>query len=235
MVPAPREAAPPAAEQPAPATEEPAPATVPPPPIYTRPAPAPRLTAPATMVPRVRQGHLFMPFLGVHSFQDSGDSGLDPGLRVGTFLGSFVTNDLSVNGALTFDIANPNERAAPLHVGAQMLEASFSPFLHMGSPQVEFILGPKLGLWNMWTQLTIPAGVLGPTAVSGDATTQGWTIGANMGLLVAPSPAALVGVIFSLEVRDVLHSCGTLSGMAEECQSSGDSTTLLGFSLAVLL
>jgi hypothetical protein len=251
MVPAPREPAPaaPAAQPPPPAqppqtpppseaappAAEPAPAAAPAPPIYSRPAPAPRPTAPPPLVPRLREGHVFMPFIGLHSFQDSNSSGVDAGLRLGTFLGAFTNNDFSVNGAVTFDVMNPNSKADPLEISAQMLELTFSPLFHLGSPQVEFIVGPKLGFWNMWSHVRIPVGVLGPTQIDIDGTTQGWTVGGNMGLLVAATPGALVGVILNLEVRDIIHSCGTATGMPEECDTSGDSSTILGFSFATLL
>jgi hypothetical protein len=206
----------------------------PPPPVVVAPPPPVRRSPPPAgaepIAPRVRRGLVVMPFVGMHSLQNEADSFADPGLRVGAFLGRFINNDVSLNGAVTFDLVNPNDNlTADLH--REMLELTFSPLLHMGSPQVEFIVGPKVGLWNLWTRFSAPP----PRALSSEGTGQGWTLGGNLGLLVAVPRVGLVGVLLNLELRDGLHACGSDSNGREACAWGGDSSTLLGVSLAVLL
>jgi hypothetical protein len=242
MVPAPRASEPPEVQAPDAATPAPdaappaPPVTAPPPapPVVVAPPPpvrrAPRPPVPEAIMERQRGGLVVMPFVGMHSFQDEHDSFADPGLRAGAFVGRFINNSLSLNGAATFDLFNPND-ALTLDLHKQMIELTFSPLLHMGSPRVEFIVGPKAGVWNTWTQFSGGP----PTASSGDGTTQGWTLGANVGLLGAVTPRALAGVILDFAVRDVIHACATAAGRPEACAWSGDSQTLLGVSFAVLL
>jgi hypothetical protein len=235
MVPAqhespPAEAAPDAAA-PAPDAAPPEPPATPPPPVIVAPPPqVHRAARPAQTSTRARRGLLLMPFVGVHSIQDENSSGTDPGLRAGAFVGAFLNNDVSLNGALTFDLLNPNDSIAPLDLSRETLELTFSPLLHLGGPRVEFVVGPKLGFWNTWQQFSRPA----PLAQSGDGTGQGWTMGANVGLLAAVTPATLAGILFNVELRDVIHFCETTSGQAERCSWGGSSSTLLGVSLAVL-
>jgi hypothetical protein len=215
---------------------------VPPPPGATstwraRPAPAPAATSP--LPDRQREGLLFLPFLGLHSFQDSNDRGLDAGLRVGSFLGGYVNNNWSMNALAELDIFNPNSNAVDpgIDLSGQMLGVTFNPLLHVGNAKAELVLGPKLGGWIRWVQAS---GTNSVTGVSGsaDSTAEGWTIGGNMGVFIAASPSVLAGALMSLEVRDILHLCatGTLNGVtSSSCMSSGDSATILGFAFGLML
>jgi hypothetical protein len=213
-----------------------APRTAPPPlPITARARPA---YAPAAPQPdRVREGALFLPFIGLHSFQDSNDKGVDPGLRVGTFIGGFVNNTLSLNGLAELDILNPNSNgsSAGADVSGQFLGVSFNPLLHVGNGNVEFVIGPKLGGWIEWVHVNINDTV-GGVSESLDGTAEGWTLGGNMGLFIPASQSVLVGALLSLEYRDPLHACASSSAGASMCTTSGlDSATILGFTFGVML
>jgi hypothetical protein len=199
-----------------------------------RPAFVPPAASP--LPDRVRSGALILPFLGLHSFQDSNDTGLDAGLRAGLLLGTFVNNDWSMNVGTSFDLLNPNSQAANLglDVSGEMLDLTFSPLYHLGNVKGEIVIGPKLGGWVEWVQASGTDLATG-TSATVNGTAEGWTLGGNLGAFLAASPDVLVGVLMSLEVRDLLHSCASGTGIAEMCKSSGDSAWILGFTFGLML
>jgi hypothetical protein len=237
--PAPAPAAP-APAPPAAAPPVPAPPTAVAPAVLPPPAPATaRVTSTPSLPDRQRDGLLVLPFVGLHSFQDSNDQGLDAGLRVGSFLGGYVNNNWSLNALAELDVFNPNHNAtnSGIDLSGQMLGVTFNPLLHVGNVKAEFVVGPKLGGWIRWDHAS---GTNSITGVSGsaDGTAEGWTIGANMGVFIAASRSVLAGALMSLEVRDILHDCatGTVHGVtSSSCSSSGDSATILGFAFGLML
>jgi hypothetical protein len=220
---------PPGYAYPPPAYAYPPPAYAYPPPAYAYPPPV-AYAAPPPRPNRERKGMLVMPYLGVHSFQDSVDSGLDPGLRVGALVGGYVSNAWSLNGGFDLDLINPNSQAtsAGIELSTQMVDLTFSPLFHLGNGKAEFVVGPRAGAWMEW----VHESVFGMTA---DGTGEGWTLGVNMGIFGAVSPSVLLGGLLSLEDRELLHSCATITGTSEMCKSSGQSATILGLSFALLL
>jgi hypothetical protein len=179
---------------------------------------------------RQREGLMLLPYLGLHSFQDSNDEGLDPGLRLGTIVGGFVNNSWSLNAGLDFDLLNPNTRStgSTIDLSAEMLGLSLSPLFHFGAQKAELVVGPKVGGWIEWAHAS-------GGGLTADGTAEGWLLGANVGAFGAATPSVLVGALLSLEVRDILHACSSGTGVAETCRSSGESATILGFSFALLL
>jgi hypothetical protein len=191
--------------------------------------PAPRLPD------RERTGALFLPFIGLHSFMDSNHSGLDAGLRVGTFLGGYLNNDWSLNGLAELDVLNPNGSlaAAGINASGQILAVSLNPLFHVGNVKGEFVAGPKLGGWVEW----VHADGTDPTtglSVSADGTVEGWTIGGDIGGFVAASPSVLVGALLSLELREPLHACETVTGQGEMCGLNATNMTVLGFTFGIM-
>ena len=177
---------------------------------------------------------MFMPFLGLHSFQDSSSSGFDAGLRIGALVGGFATGQWSLNAGMAFDVFNPNSQAsdAGLDISGKMLDLTFSPLFHIGNAKGELVIGPKLGGWVEWVHVTGAA----PAGVAVDATAEGWTLGGNMGGFLTASPTVLVGILMTLELREPLHACASATNVAEMCTTSGlDSATMLGFTIALML
>jgi hypothetical protein len=184
---------------------------------------------------RERSGTLILPFIGLHSFQDSDDRGLDAGLRVGSFFGRYISNDWSMNGLAEIDILNPNSQASGVGIdlSAEMLGLTFNPLFHVGNAKAEFVIGPKIGGWIEWAHISVNNPAAG-VSTSGDGTAEGWTMGANMGVFIPVSPSVLAGGLMSLETRDILHACSTVGGMSM-CRSNGNSATILGFGFGLLL
>jgi hypothetical protein len=242
MVPAPRasETHPAAAASetmPAELAPEPAPL-----PAAIDPEPAPRVgkrrprAAEPEDSPREREGLLIMPFLGIHSFQNSGNEVFEAGLRVGALVGGYVADQWSLNASVIVDVINPNadvvKPGAPADVDAngQVFELAFSPLFHAGNSQFEVALGPKVGAWA----LRIHAD---DTTIQGDAATgtaQGWLFGGNVGLFARAS-AFSAGLLLSLDLRDTFNACLEGANITRRCQSSAPSDTLLGVALAFLL
>jgi hypothetical protein len=212
----------------------------PPPPAATPTLPkgyaAPAYIPTPSLPDRERHGALFLPYLGLHSLQDSDDQGFDAGLRVGALLGGYVNEIWSLNAGVELDIFNFNSRVtdAGLDLSGEMLGLTFNPLVHLGNVKAEFVAGPKLGGFLRWVHAA-GTGVVTGLPAQADEMAEGWTIGGDMGVFVAASRSVLVGALMSLEVRDLLHACVTATGMAESCQSSGPSATILGFTFGVLL
>jgi hypothetical protein len=218
--------------------------TPPPPAAPPRPAALPPVAARTAPLPdRQRGGGLFLPFLGLHSFQDSNLNGLDAGLRVGMFLGSYVNQQWSLNASAGFnwlnfrDLSDANAGVTGDASGGQ-IDLAFSPLFHVGNAKAEFVIGPKIGAAFFWdhVSLTNPGT---NTSLTGDGWDIEWLLGGHMGVFVPASPDVLVGALLSLELHDVIHECGTATvtgaGTTNHCQWSGDSSTILGFAFALLL
>lgn len=183
----------------------------------------------------MRQGFLFVPFIGLHSFQDSDSKGLDAGLRAGGLLGKYLNNDWSLNAGVAFDVVNTNSAVTDLDIDlqAQILELTFNPLFHVGNAKVEFVVGPKIGGWVMWTRLAGTSEDGSRVIVNG--TSEGWTFGGTVGVFLRATPGVSAGVMTSLETRDLLYSCAKITGMESRCESGGSSTTILGFVFALML
>ena len=183
---------------------------------------------PAAALPdRVREGGLFLPYLGLHSFQDSNDQGVDPGLRIGTLIGGFVNNAWSLNGLAELDILNPNSQAERRR--RRLLRADVGPDLQPAACtsamcNVEFVIGPQLGGWMRWAHASNINDQSRGLSGSADATGEGWTLGGNMGLFVAASPSVLVGALMSLEVPRPLPRLRDGYGAARACARPAAST-----------
>ncbi|HTA19352.1 MAG TPA: hypothetical protein VK989_08675 [Polyangia bacterium] len=222
-------------------------------------------TTPVEQAPapdRTRDGLVFLPFLGLHSFQDSNYSALSAGLRVGAFLGAFVNDDWSLNASATLDILDVSENVpagTTVDNGGQVVSLAFSPLFHVGNPKAEFVVGPILGGWAEWVHATETespetAAATGLVSSSAQGWEAGWTVGGNLGVFIPVSSGVRAGALLTLERRGVLHQCvefklteqpavgGTIGvdgtsggGPRDSCQSSGPGATVLGFTFALLL
>jgi len=169
---------------------------------------------------------LALPYIGVNSFAVSGTTGLDPGLRFGSFLGGFVTPTFSVNGEATMDIMNPNTPG--IESSEWMAHFTFSPLFHARGPSAEFVIGPKLGLWTLSAHASDSIETI-------DVSEYGWTIGGNLGVFFALNGGASLGGLMSLANLQISHACVTSSAYGEQCTGNvnGDAN-VLAFTFAAL-
>lgn len=181
-----------------------------PPPPY---GPPPGYQPPGDPAPAARRpsggGFQAVPYLGLHSFSGEGTSGADPGLRLGAILGGRVFETLSANGEITIDVMNYDARSE----SGAMVQMTFSPLYHMGSPAAEIVIGPKLGAWAMSRHAS-------DSGLSAAVEEQGWTVGVNAGVFfpVGQGTSSL-GMLFSLASLQVTH-CNSATG--EMCPNIAD-------------
>jgi hypothetical protein len=181
----------------------------------------------AAPVARASAGLLVLPYLGLHSFQESSADLLDPGLRVGLLLGRHISGKFSMSAELTYDRGNWSVPAGAGDASSYMLQVSYSPLFHTASGQAEFVIGPKVGAW----MLSLAGN---DTFSSFDGSAEGWALGGNMGLFVPISPEALGGLLLSFDVRGTMHACSALAGSPQSCRSGGPDHDVLGFVFALI-
>jgi len=214
----------------------PPPGYAPPPPGYAQPPPAYPppppygYQQPPGVATHPRSGALFMPYLGVNSFQGDTGNNTDPGLRIGGLGGGHVNELLSLNGEVTIDFVNPKNVPSGVDESIIELDLAFSPLLHAApAPNFELVIGPKLGFWFGAAEATSG----GMTAKS---SAQGWLLGINGGAFFTVSPSVSIGGLISFVTRNLTKVCNTLPGFAEQCMTDnlGDADKVLGFTGAVL-
>ncbi len=168
-------------------------------------------------------GFMFMPYAGVHSFQNEDAQNMSVGLRMGSLLGGFLAPNLSLNGEITLDILNVNSVG---DLSAFAFDATLSPLFHVVGKKAEFVLGPKLGLFAYSMS----------TGTGEDTKVRGVVYGANVGLLF-PAGRASVGGLLSFTGRHMtkVRVCVTES-VRSTCSDSpkGDDGKVLGFALAAM-
>jgi hypothetical protein len=224
MVPAPAAAPPPTTGAPPPGPA-PAPpgaypgAPYPYPPYYYAPLPPPPPPPPR----RHGTGFLALPYIGINSFGGDNAGNIDTGLRIGTFLGGRISDVVSLNGELTFDLMNP-EVPADTHVTETMAHVTLSPLFHVDAGSLELVIGPKFGFWSLRADVS-------STDLSGNLDQRGWTLGVNAGLFfpVGGGPTEL-GLLFSYATLEITHACATLTyygSTIHECPDpSGDANVV---------
>jgi hypothetical protein len=217
------------------AVEEPAPPAVAPVPVApvaparaVRPVPAAVEAAEPPSIPTVRNGAFVVPQVGVSAFLEDEADDLSPGLRLAGLAGAFVTNEVSLGGALAFDLMNWDPPPCCSASGF-MLEATFAPLYHAGDQRAEFVIGPALGAWM--TSVKLRDDFFGDAA---SVTAQGWALGGNMGVFSPLWRNVRVGALINFMVRETLHACGTLNG-ASQCADSGPAHQVIAFSAAAML
>jgi hypothetical protein len=178
----------------------------------------------------VRSGVVFIPLLGFHSFQNDDATSLGAGLRLGALLGGRVNHALSLNVEATFDVLNPKNVPSSVDVTALQFHAAFSPLLHTVSGTVEFVAGPKLGVFA----LTEDASGGGLTASS---SAHGWLYGFNVGLFGAVNEKVSIGGLISFDFEKATEACVTNTTHAETCTTSGldNSAKVLAVAIALLI
>jgi hypothetical protein len=201
---APAEAAPPAAAQPTPKVS------------------AARPVA-AAAAPRWREGFMFIPAIGINSFQGSSAENVGPGLRLSALAGSRVVENVSLNVGFAFDLVNID---APAGVDASqyVFDLGFNPLFHLPLEQLEILAGPVGGVF-------LNKGTLGPA----DTWVYGWTAGANLGTFFRVSPNVRLGGLINFSLRNPIKACVSANG-SESCESNGlTSAKVLSLAFAAML
>ena len=250
MVPA-RPSAPPPAfpTPPGPGTAPPGPAPAFPPPAMGPPPPAPMYPtypsyrrAPPTLPP-VPQAYdvpppptklrrfMALPYIGTHSYQTDTTRAYFPGLRLGTLIGGRITETLSLNWELTFDISNIDEPAGSPSSSEFAFDFAFSPLVHIPAGPAEIVLGPKLGVF--WVSTDVHDNTVSYSSVSHQGT--GVVGGITAGTFMAVSGSVSLGVLLSGELRRIAHSCAVTDGEIALCDLARDSAaSIIGLTAAAI-
>lgn len=175
-----------------------------------------------------RSGVLFLPTLGIHSFQNESASSYDPGLRLGALVGGRINEFLSINGQAALDVLNVDVPAG-VDVTAFQLHAAFSPLLHARAENLEFVFGPKLGVFAMSAALT-------DGVDSVDTSIRGWLAGFNLGLFGPVNDTLSMGGLLSFDFENATSICLEVNGI-EDCDEveSDTSAKVLGVGVALLM
>ena len=236
MVPAGRPPAPPPAFPP-PATSAPPPAY--PPPAYPPPAYPPyaayRPLPPggfyeAPLRPVRQRRFLVLPYIGTHSYQNATARDYFPGFRLGSLIGGRVNEQISLNWELTFDISNIDTPPAATSSSEFAFDFAFSPMFHLPAGAAEILLGPKLGVF--WVHTDVHNDM-----TFNDESHQGTGIlgGLTVGTFMAVSSTVSLGVLVSVEARKIEHACDVNAGEIALCDRARDSSaTLVGLTAAAL-
>jgi hypothetical protein len=218
-----------------------------PPPVVASPSPAPivpqvdpenPVAPPARSLARTspplpgepeRSAFLFLPTIGVHSFQNDSATNLDAGLRLGALVGARINDSLSLNAEATLDLVNPSNVPPGVDITALQFHIAFSPLIHATSGAVELVVGPKLGLFA----LSLDASGGGQKSSS---SVHGWLYGVNVGAFGRVNDTLSMGALVSFDFERATEECDTEPGFSEMCTSSGfdNSVKVLGVGVALL-
>ncbi len=203
-----------------------------PPPGYGPPpgyAPPPSYAPPPTG-PAYRRGLLFLPYLGFNTVVGSGSDGYSTGLRLGGLLGfNLGAAPISLNGEMTLDIMNPTSSSYSGDTTEVYVDFAFSPLFHFGTPQIELVIGPKLGFFGE-SFTNSYAGSDYKQSGSGVA------YGLNAGVFV-PLGRVAIGGMLNFTGHHFSSYCYTDPGYSEVCGDAPSGTPevkIIGFNAALL-
>ncbi len=194
----------------------PAPPPGAPPPTVAQPAPLPR------------NPWLAMPFIGIHSIQNS-NSGTGPGLRIGGIGGFRASDQLSLNGEVVYDVVNLNNSVPG--DSFYNVQVAAAPFYHVqASPTFEVLVGPKVGFFRFGENVDAYGGTI-------DRGINGLVLGANVGGFVRLSNMVALGGMLNFDFEKPL-SCSVSSPYytyGTSCDASAiDSEKLISATVGAL-
>jgi hypothetical protein len=165
-----------------------------PPGAYPQPAPMPPPPPP-------RSPFLALGFLGFHSIQNS-NSGTGPGLRVGGIGGFRLSDQLSLNGEIVYDLVNYDGPATG--VTEYNVQVAAAPFFHAPvGPTADVLVGPKVGFFRYGFSEDAGYGYS-----SFDYGYNGLILGVNAGAFFRVSPMLAIGGLLSFDWEKVSSCSG---------------------------
>jgi hypothetical protein len=193
-------------------------------PAYT---PPPRYVQPQPAYPAYRMGFLWMPYLGLNVPVGNTSDEADVGLRLGGIFGFNLPPFVSLNGELTMDFINLKASSA----SDWIFDLTFSPLFHFGTPQLQFVVGPKFGFFGESYNYTYGGY---DRTISGS----GLAYGFNAGIFVPVGRMALGGLInFTTHHYSKLCENDSYTGYVDSCADSSmmpDDVKLFGITGALL-
>jgi hypothetical protein len=204
-------------------------------PSYRR-APPPPLPVPvpqaydAPVPPTRMRRFMALPYIGTHSYQTDANRAYFPGLRIGTLIGGRINEMLSLNWELTFDISNIDEPVGAPDSSEFAFDFAFSPMVHFPAGPAEILLGPKLGVFWVSTDIHNNS-----TYTSESHQGTGVLGGITAGTFMAVSSSVSLGVLVSGELRKIEHSCTVAVDEIALCDLARSSAaSIIGLTAAAI-
>jgi hypothetical protein len=187
-------------------------------------APAPAYAPPSE--PRFRRGFIILPYLGLNVPVGEGSDGFSAGLRLGALFGWHVGPSVSLNGEFNIDVMNiKNSSSTDTNPSLVFVDFAFSPLFHIALPQLEIVVGPKLGFFGASSSYDYAG-----STYTGSGS--GVTYGLNTGVFF-PLGNIAIGGLLNYTVRS-FSSCNNTSGSTADYCITGPDEKIFGLSGAMI-
>jgi hypothetical protein len=133
---------------------------------------------------------------------------------------------ISLNCEFNIDVMNINSNSNSSNPSDVFVDFAFSPLYHIALPQLEIVVGPKLGFFGESASYTDSYG----NSLSGSG--GGWAYGLNAGVFF-PLGNLAIGGLFNYTVRSY-SSCSNSSNSNSDFCIDGSDAKILGFSGAMI-
>jgi hypothetical protein len=188
-------------------------------------APAPGYALPSE--PRFRRGFIILPYMGLNVPTGDAADVYSAGFRLGALFGWHMGTALSLNGEFNIDVMNVKTISGYNNPTDVTVDFAFSPLYHVALPQLEIVVGPKLGFFG--ESMTYKEDYYG-TSYSGSGS--GFAYGLNAGVFIPLGNIALGGLL-NLTIRNY-SSCSTSSNSDSDFCIDGPDVKIFGFSGAMI-
>lgn len=203
--------------------------SAPPPGYGPQPGYAPQPAyAPPPDEPRFRRGFIMIPYLGLNVPTGSNSDGFSSGLRLGALFGWHVGPAVSLNCEFNIDVMNIDtaSNSSDSNPSLVFVDFAFSPLYHIVLPQLEIVVGPKLGFFGAASSFDY-----GGTTYTGSGS--GVAYGLNAGVFFPLGYSLAIGGLLNYTVRS-FSSCDSTSDNGSDFCLTGPDEKILGFSGALI-
>jgi hypothetical protein len=179
--------------------------------------------------PRFRRGFIILPYLGLNVPVGASSDVFSAGLRLGTLFGWHVGPMISLNGEFNIDVMNVKSFSGGSSPTDVTVDFAFSPLYHIALPQLEIVVGPKLGFFG--ESMSYTDDYYG-TTLSGSGS--GFAYGLNAGVFVPLGNIALGGLLnFTVRSYSSCDSNSNTNSNSDFC-IDGSDVKIFGFSGAMI-
>jgi hypothetical protein len=171
-----------------------------------------------------RSGVLVLPNFGL-VMPDAGSAAnvTRPGPHMGAILGWHLAPWFSLNGELNLSVVQFNGQNGTSNDATGFLfDYALSPLFHVGAPNLEFVVGPKLGRFDY----SLSDGSYSQSVTGAN----GWIFGANVGVLVPLRTMAIGGLV----TYTSYHATQICDSTCHTRDSSAGDFQVVGLSFAML-
>ena len=181
--------------------------------------------------PPYRRGVVFMPYFGLNSVVGNGSDAYSAGFHLGGLLGGHIGPYFSLNGEMALDILSPKTGYSYADGSQVYFDFDLSPLFHFGIPHVEFVIGPKLGIFAYAGSSNATDAYGTKNDYSGEGIAYGFTAG-----VFFPVGRVALGGLFNFTAHSFSEStCNDSSSYDSTCASVPSDFEFITFSVALLI